>query len=142
MINKNKIRDYVVNEHKNLCETGKHFGCTKEYVRQVLQKFGLNIRELRKANPEAYSRQPIYKYTCVSCKAKFVSYTKNQKTCSRECLCKLFNKINHRPCTWGDKVSKGQKRSWANNTARRELTSKYMKKYWAEKKWKEEELRV
>jgi hypothetical protein len=142
MIDQLKLKDYVVNESKNLCETGKKFGCTREYVRQVLRKFGINIKELKSKNPEAFCRREKFNHKCVNCGEKFISYNRNAKTCSRKCLCEWFNKINVRPCTWADKVSKAQKENWAGNTRRKQDLSKRMKTYW-KKQWKEEaELRA
>lgn len=49
-INKEAVRDYVVKGHKNLRQAADRFGCTREYVRQVLFEFGINIKAINKAS--------------------------------------------------------------------------------------------
>ena len=137
MIDKEKVRDYVIKENKNLSETGRKFGCTREYVRQVLRQFKINIKKFKKTNPEAFCRRKKYNHTCVECGKKFFSFIQTTKTCSRKCLRQWFNKINVRPCTWGEKVSESQKQNWAGNTKRKKELSQRMKSYWEKKQWKE-----
>lgn len=130
-LDKVKIKDTVIDGGKNLSETAVIFGCTREYVRQVLEGFGINIMKLKRKNPLLYCRKRQFTNTCVICDKKFFTYRKKQKTDTRECLSALFKKTNARPCTWGEQVGLGQKRSWANNPKRREFTSKYMINWWA-----------
>lgn len=77
----------------NYSEVARLYGCSREWVRQVACRFGIDIKKLKKKNPELYSRINYHAYACPVCKKIFYSVENDRVFCSCKCYGKNASKI-------------------------------------------------
>lgn len=86
MIDRDELEQKIY-EFGNYAKVAKHFGVTRERIRQLGNKLGIDIMALRYSNPAKYLTPPkMYEVECKSCKGAFVSHNKKAKFCSKKCM--------------------------------------------------------
>jgi hypothetical protein len=80
-----RVRERIY-ETGNYAKVASELGVSRERVRQIGEKLGIDIKNLRRSNPAKYKKpRKVFEIKCVGCGEVFKSFFKRRKTCSRRC---------------------------------------------------------
>lgn len=86
MIDKEELKQKI-EELGNYAKVAKYYGVTRERIRQLAKKMGIDIMTLRRSDYKRYHKQKEpHEIKCISCGNKFSSTNRKRKCCSQECV--------------------------------------------------------
>jgi len=134
----------LVKSGRNLAEASRVLKCSREYVRQILKKEGLSIKQIKAENPDIYRRRKINTFKCCICKRYFKVNTfkrgyGEKKFCSKECRKSFYSNLIKKRYKKLSKEAYSQyfKKTWENNFERKRKLSERMIAYWEERRKKD-----